>query len=187
MTTMRWLGVLCLVAACGPTPRTPGAAPNQTYFWRVLTSEVVFGKCSDEAQFRMDLAPLKFAANSYVIYKADATGKTASTLTCDRVDPATCMPAPMQITFTVANPELIFTSTGKSALGIGGCQLQDTTTWLLVDSGPIGTLEIAHVLSEVDNPTACMAAEAQLKLQAPNKTGLEGCVVTFKVGLALNG
>ena len=184
MRHFAFLAGLALAISCGP--RQPGAAANQTYFWRVTSSEVTFGTCSDEPQFRMDLAPLKFEANSYLIYKVDPTGKTAVTQSCDRVDPASCKPSPAKVTFTVADPELIFTSEGKSALGANGCQLLDSTTWILTDKGTAGTLEITHVLSLVDNPMACMTAEAQLKQQAPNKVGLEGCVVTFKVGLLLN-
>ena len=34
-----------------------------------MSSAVEFGTCSDEKQFRDDLAPLKFEANSFLIYK----------------------------------------------------------------------------------------------------------------------
>jgi hypothetical protein len=185
MGTMGKIALLVLLAAgCGP--RQPGAAPNQTYFWRVMSSEVTFGACSDEPQFRKDLMPLKFESNSFLIYKVAPDGKTAVNQTCDRVDPDTCKPSATNVTFTVANPELIFVSEGKSAFGMTGCQLLDNTTWTLTDLGATGTLEITHVLSLVDNPAACMATETQFKQQSPNMLGLEGCVVTFKIGLTLN-
>ena len=181
---MKRIALLLLLVACGP--RQPGAAANQTYFWRVVSSEVSFGTCSDEPNFRKDLMPLKFESNSFLIYKVAADGKSAESQTCGRIDPSTCMPSTTHVVFTVANPELIFTSEGKSDLGMGGCKLLDNTTWTLTDMSTTGTLEIAHVLSLVDNPTACTTAEAQFKQQSPNMLGLEGCVVSFKVGLTLN-
>lgn len=176
--------VALAVLACGP--RQPGAVAGQVYFWKVVSSAVEFGTCSDEKQFRDGLMPLKFEANSFLIYKVAADAKTAVTQTCTRVDPTTCTPSSTNVVFTVATPELVFTSEGKTPLGMAGCQLLDSSTWTLLDKGASGTLEIVHVLTEVDNPTACTAAETQLKAQAPNMTGLEGCVVTFKVGLTLS-
>ena len=70
-------------------------------------------------------------------------------------------------------------------LVMAGCNLKDASTWTLTEKGTTGELEIVHVLTEVDNAAACMAAETQLKAQAPNMTGLEGGVVTFRVGLTL--
>ena len=117
---MKRLGIwLSLVLATGCGPRPPGAVANQTYFWRVVSSEVTFGTCSDEMQFRTDLMPLKFEANSFLIYKVEPDGKTAVAQTCDRVDPSTCKPSTTKVVFTVANPELLFASQGKSAFGMG--------------------------------------------------------------------
>lgn len=173
-----------VLAACGG-PRQPSAQPGQIYFWKVTSSAVEFGTCSDEKQFRDDLAPLKFEANSFLIYKVSQDAKSAVTQTCSRVDPSTCAPSTTNVVFQVAVPELVFTTEGKTPLGMAGCNLKDASTWTLTDKGSTGTLDIVHVLTEVDNPAACMAAETQLKAQAPNMTGLEGCVVTFKVGLSL--
>lgn len=178
------LFVLVLLGCGGP--RQPGAVAGQVYFWKVISSAVEFGTCSDEKQFRDDLAPLKFEANSFLIYKVSTDAKSAVTQTCSRVDPQTCVPSTTGVVFMVATPELVFSKVDKTPLGAAGCMLQDSSTWTLTDKGIDGTLEIVHVLNEVDDPTACMAAETQLKAQAPNMTGLEGCVVTFKVGLTLN-
>lgn len=173
-----------LLVACGG-PRQPSAQAGQVYFWKVTSSAVEFGACSDEKQFRDDLAPLKFEANSFLIYKVSQDAKSAVTQTCARVDPQTCAPSTTNVVFQVAVPELVFTSEGKTPLGMAGCNLKDASTWTLTDKGTTGELEIVHVLTEVDNAAACMAAETQLKAQAPNMTGLEGCVVTFRVGLTL--
>lgn len=183
---MKRLIVFAVLFAAGCGPRPAGAVANQTYFWRVTSSEVGFGACSDEPQFRMDLMPLKFETNSFLIYKVAADGKAAVMQKCDFVDPSTCTPSASNIVFTVANPELLFSSEGKSMFGTAGCNLLDTTSWTLTDKSATGTLEITHVLSLVDNPMACMAAETQFKSQSPNKLGLEGCVVTFTIGLTLN-
>ena len=78
-----WLAPLLCLLACGPRPA--GTQANQTYFWRVQSSTLEFGTCSDDPGFRMGLAPLKFESNSYLIYKVDKTNQTATTQTCDRL------------------------------------------------------------------------------------------------------
>ena len=45
----------------------------------------------------------------------------------------------------------------------------------------------ALVATLVPGLAACKTAEEQLKQQAPNKVGLEGCVVVFKLGLSPSG
>ena len=178
------LALSLLIAACGG-PRRPEAAANQTYFWRVTTSDVAFGACSDEPNFRKDLGPLEVKDNSFYIYKVAADGKTAVTMNCMTLEPATCTPSDSMVVFTVALPELIYSSEGKSDF-VPGCQLADTITWTLTDKGATGDLDITHVLSLAGDPAACAAGEAKFKQLSPNMLGLEGCVVTFKVGLELN-
>jgi hypothetical protein len=184
MTRLGIIAVLALLACGGP--RKAGTQANQTYFWKVVSSNIEFGQCSDETMFRAGLMPLKFEANSYLIYKADKSNATATTQTCTTLDTSTCMPSASPVVFTVAGSELAYSTSAKSALGVDGCQLLDTTTWLLTDAVTTGSLEITHVLSEVDNAAACTAAETQVKAQSPNMQGLEGCVVTFKVGMTMN-
>jgi hypothetical protein len=180
----RSLSVLVLMlGACGGS-QPSGPVAGRTYFWEVLSSTVEFGTCTDDAQFRQSLMPMELKPNSFVMYKVEAGGKTATLLDCKRIDPSSCTPT-MDPTITVANPELIFSTEDKSPVGTAGCQLLDTTTWLLTANEPKGTLDVSHVLSLVDNPSACEAAEKQIKAQSPNQTGLEGCVVTFKFGLSL--
>ena len=183
---MKRFGVaLSVLLAVGCGPRHPEAAANQTYYWHVDTSDVTFGACSDEPQFRKDLGPLEVKENQYYIYKVAKDAKTAVTQACTTLDSASCKPAEPPVVFTVAIPELIFSDMGASDF-VPGCQLADTITWTLTDKGAKGSLEIAHVLSLAGDPTACAAGEAQFKLQSPNMLGLEGCVVTFSVGLTLN-
>jgi hypothetical protein len=209
MTRLWILAALGLLAGCGP--RAAGAQANQTYFWRVISSELEFGTCSDQPTFRAGLTPLKFEANSYLIYLVDKAGKTATTQACDRLDASTCKPAATPIVFTIAGTELDFSTDQKQPLLSNDtpcgaltcdadhvcvntacalrdppvCHLLDTTTWLLTDKGATGTLDITHVLSLVDNPADCDASDQQIKAQSPNMLGLEGCVVTFKVGLSM--
>ncbi len=187
---IRFAPVLALVltaAACGGGPRRPSAQANQVYFWRIVSSEISFGTCSDDPQFRKDNVPLPFEESSFLIYKVAADARTAVSQKCARVEPSACSPSPSMEVFTIAGPELIFTSEGKSDFGPPNtCHLLDTTTWLLTDLGETGTLELSHVLSLVDDPMACMTSEAQFKKQSPNGLGLEGCVVTFKLGLKIN-
>ena len=185
---MKRLGLILAVVfvACGSAgPRQPGAVAGETYFWRIVSSTVAFGQCSDQMQFRKDAPPLPFESSSAVVYKVEPDGKTAVSQTCTQFQASACKSSTVNpVTFTVALPELIFTSESKSDFGTEGCKLKDNTTWLLTDQGDAGTLELSHVLTLTDNPTVCEKADKQFKLQSPNGLGLEGCVVTFKLGLS---
>ena len=106
------------------------------------------------------------------------------TQTCTRLDPATCTKSPDAMTFMVSGSELFTTAQEKGPVGTLGCQLLTTTTWLVTDEGSTAKLDISNVLSLVDNPTACADVEKQMKAQSPNMLGVEGCTMTFKIGLA---
>src|SRR4051794_25681976 len=98
---------LVLAAACSPTP--PGPQPGVTYFWLVTASTVAFNDyCSDDPTFRMMNTPLKFASNSYIIYKGSDDGRKATLMTCTALDPSTCTPSTSNIVFDVAGGELSF-------------------------------------------------------------------------------
>jgi hypothetical protein len=62
-----------------------------------------------------------------------------------------------------------------------GCQLQDAQSWILTDKGKSLDLSVSHALSLVDKPMECEALDQQVKDSSPNKLGVQGCVVTFKV------
>jgi hypothetical protein len=169
-----------VLAGCGGAGN--GLSPNAIYFWQITSSTVEFGQCSDEMQFRADAQPLAFTDNSYIIYKVSADGKTAVTQDCARLDSSTCKDAANPITFTIAGRELTFTRQGKDPVGTTGCNLQQSETWTLTDSGKkTMTLDIANVLALVDSPPACDSVEADLKARSPNMLGIQGCVVTFKL------
>lgn len=180
--TMRRLGWVALLAmvACGG-PRKPGAVAGETYFWRVVSSAVEFGYCTDDPEFRADIQPIPFEENSYVMYRVAKDGKTASTVTCTRLDPSSCTPAAHELTFDVAGSELSTALEGKSPFGTTGCQLQDAQSWILTDRGPSLELSVSHALSLVDKPMECEALDKQIKDTSPNMLGVQGCVVTFRV------
>lgn len=185
MNRIAWGLVVAGLFGCGPATRPPGAKPGEMLFWRITSSEVSFSQCTDEAQFRDQIQPLSFDENTYLVYRVEADGKEATVLSCDALEPATCRPSASGITFDVAGTELLFSRDNKSPIGDQGCQLLAAESWVLTDQGETLQVDISNVLSLVDAPEACDAVEAQLRRQAPNGLGLQGCVVTFKVGASL--
>lgn len=181
------LALAALVACAGCGPRKPGAEANRVYYWQVTSSEVDFNRCTDDPVFRADLQPIKFDANSYFIYKVGPQATDAAVQNCSTFNPSSCAPIDPPITFAVAANELVYSTESRSAVGSQGCNLLDSTTWSAIDQGETLDLTITHVLSLVDNPAACATAEQTIIAQSPNGLGLEGCVVTFKVGTAYDG
>ncbi len=170
---------LAFGAACGPRK---GPEADVTYFWRVTSSTVEFGDCSDSPDFRTDIQALPFTENSYVVYKVDKAVKTAQSMTCTRLDASTCTPSESGIAFAIAGTELTFTRSLKQAIGTSGCSMQQDETWTLRDEITTFSMAIANVLSLVDGTTACDNIEANLKARSPNGLGVRGCVVTFNLG-----
>lgn len=174
------LFALPLLFACGP--RQPGAEAGKTYFWQVTSSNVEFSRCSDDPQFRADLQPIRFDANSYFIYKVEAGATSATVQNCTTFNTSSCAPVEPPVTMSIAANELVYSTESRSAVGTMGCNLLDSTTWTALDQGETLTLSITHVLSLVDNSAACATAEQSIIAQSPNMTGLQGCVVTFTIG-----
>ena len=173
------------LCACGP--RMPGAEAGQTYYWQVKSSEVEFNRCSDDVDFRANLQPIKFDTNSYFIYKVETGAASATVQNCSTFNPRSCTPVEPAVTLNIAANEYVYSTESRSPVGSMGCNLLDSTTWSAIDSGETMNLTITHVLSLVDNTTACNTAETSIIAQSPNMTGLQGCVVTFSIGAKYDG
>ncbi len=170
--------VSCLWLFGCPGPRT-GPEKGQTYFWKVSTSDLKWGTCSDAADFRMSASPITISENSYFVYKVSADGKTAESQSCTALDVKTCTTPDPHVTFDIAGSELTFTQTNKAPITNSACQLQQTETWTLQDQGQTFTMGIDNVLSLVDSDTDCPKVEDNLKKRSPNMQGVSGCVVTY--------
>jgi len=178
----RWmLGLLLL--ACGP--RKPEMVPGKTMFWRVTSSSVAFGACSDDPEFRQGIQPIRFEPNTYLVYKIDPDGRKARLQSCQSFDPSSCVDHSSGLVFDVAGTQLLLSRESKSPIGNQGCQLHVAQTWTLSDEGETLNTEVVDVLSLVDNRAACDSLEAQVKADSPNGQGLQGCVITFKIGASI--
>jgi hypothetical protein len=178
------LGALAiLLVSCGP--RSPGAKPGETLYWRVTSSDVSYASCTDDPQFRT-IEPIGFDENTYFIYRVERDGKKATALTCQSFDSASCVPHSSGLAFDVAGTELLYAREGKSAIGQNGCMLLDSQSWVLTDHGVAMDMEVSHILSLVDAQEACDQVEETIKAQSPNGLGVRGCIVRFTLGLTLD-
>lgn len=167
---------LALLAGCGSRK---GPEAGVTYFWKVVTSEVQWGDCSDESGFRASATPPQVKDNTYITYKVASDGKTASTVTCSTLDVGSCAPSTDPIVFDIAGNELTWSHQLKSAVGTSTCNLVQDETWIFEDQNLHFTLDMSNALSLDGDKTTCDRIEANQKAASPNKLGVVGCVVTF--------
>ncbi len=172
------LAVVAVVCGCGPR-KAP--EPNTVYFWQISESTLEWGACGDSSSLRTGIAPIEIAANSFLVYRVDSTGKKAVSQSCPVLDPATCQNSSSNVVFDVAGTELTYTSERKDAVSMSTCFVQQDETWSLLDQITTMTLEINTVLSLVDSPSDCMKLEASIKADSPNGLGVTGCVLSRKL------
>ncbi|MBK7864029.1 MAG: hypothetical protein IPJ65_36580 [Archangiaceae bacterium] len=205
MRTFVLAALAVAAAACGPGK--PGPQSNVTYFWKIETSTVAFNdNCTDDPKFRMDNAPLSASVDEdanhnglldtgedtnmngkldqisyFLVYKASADAKKATLMSCTQLDESTCMPDEHNVVFDVATTELSYNSESKTPTGVGGCNILDTTSWLLTDKGNALDVEISDTFSLVDDPPTCDTLEANAKARSGNGRGFQGCTVSFQL------
>lgn len=170
--------------ACGG-PREPGARANETIYWKVASSDVAFGACSDDNSdggFRQQIQAVEFEENSYFVYRISGDAKTASVMACKTFSPSSCVVSEPELKFDVTGNELHLTRELKTEIGDGGCNLQTTQQWIAEDKGTSMSLDVSNTLSLVDQPTECARIENIVKRDSPNGLGFQGCVVTYKLG-----
>lgn len=172
---------LALVLATGcPGPAT-GPTPGGTYFWRVLSSTIEFGACSDEPTFRDGLRPVPFTENSFVVYRVADDGATAVTQDCSRLDAQSCVTPAMPDTYDISGFELTRSETFKNPIQNSSCMLSQNVNETIVESGRSMTFELISILTLTDSPTDCPNVESGLKRNSPNGLGVEGCVITRRL------
>jgi hypothetical protein len=175
-------------SACGP--RQPGAEANKVYYWKVNSSEVAFSQCTDDPTFREAITPVKFDTNSYFIYRVSADKGSAVMQNCSTFNPSSCKDAEPSVVMAIAANEYVYSDESKDPIGTTGCNQVDSATWSAIDSGETLALTITHVLSLTDatqGSMACTNYNQAVINQSPNKTGLQGCVVTFSLGMQYDG
>lgn len=192
---------LLLLAGCtntlSPAPvkgRTTVQA-DSIYFWKVNTSTVEWGACSDAEDFRKSVSALPIGMNSFLIYKTTPDAKQAKTQACSALDPKTCTDSTSNVVFDVAGTELVF-SRGmptKEPLRVrdqtgaerdSKCQITQLETWTMRDNGTTFELEVTNALGLEDTmpPSGeCDQIETSLVGRSPNMAGIRGCVITFKL------
>lgn len=172
---------MALFCLCFAGCARKGPEANQTYFWQVTSSNLEWGACGDSTTLRGGVMPIAVAANSFLIYKVDSTGKKAVSQSCPRLDVGTCTDSATNIVFDIMGNELTYTSERKDAVQGSNCKVQQNETWTLADTFSAMTLEIDTVLSLVGSETDCPKLEANVKADSPNGLGVGGCVLRRKL------
>jgi hypothetical protein len=201
----RALCVMVLAAVVTGCPGTVSPQPvqgrtsvekNAVYFWKVDSSQLEWGACSNAEDFRASVLARPVGMNTFVIYKTDETGTSAKLQTCTSIDPATCSASDSGIVFSIALNELTFVrdpplkeplrvrdETGMQRDSL--CSLTQLETWTLRDQGQKFELDVTNSLGLVsdtpDGGLECEMIESSLIQRSPNMTGVRGCIITFKL------
>lgn len=196
-----WLVVMALSSGCqgtvSPQPvqgRTT-VEKNATYFWKVASSSLEWGACSDAPDFRRSVSALPVGMNSFLIYKTDEAGTKAKTQACTSLDVATCSDSSSGIVFDVAGTELNYTRPilkeplrvrdGNGVERDSACLITQLESWTMRDQGRTFELEVTNVLGLEDTAmpaSECDQIETSLIARSPNMAGVRGCIITFKLG-----
>lgn len=178
---MRFTIPALAVALAGCGPAMTGPTPGGTYFWQMLTSTVEFGACTDDPQFRETIKPVPISANSFVVYKVSADGKTAITQQCTRLDPRSCTDPETPNVYDIMGSELTRSESFKNPIEGSTCFLAQTVNETITEQGRSMTFDLVSILTLVDSPADCERVESGLKASSPNMLGVEGCVITRRL------
>ncbi len=168
-----------LVVSCGPQPRKPGPFGGEFAFWRVTSSTVDFGECSDEPGLRQSLGPIDAGTDRFFLYRVEKDAKTAVAQDCTHLSRTTCKDSDAGIVFAIAGNELTYTTESRAAITNTTCGLKVLETWTITDQGETCTVDVKDLLS-LDGPSVeCQRVEADLVRRSPNMKGVTGCVVSY--------
>lgn len=170
---------LGFVVACDPGPRKPGPHPGEQVFWRITSSDVAFGQCTDHPEFIAELAPIPFDENTYFAYRVSKDGKTAVVLDCATRSPASCKDNDLGVEFQVSGHELFFSADHATAIDQTQCSLTASESWTLEDRGTTLDMRLGNVFGLQGDEADCAAVDASVAKASPNSLGIQGCVVTF--------
>jgi len=195
------MAIVALISGC-PGTVSPQPAQGRTtvekdsiYFWKVASSTLEWGTCSDAEDFRASVSALPVGMNSFLIYKTNDAGTLATAQTCTSLDPKTCSDSSSGIVFQVALTELTFVRNElKEPLRVrdttgmerdSTCSLTQLETWTMRDNGPTFTLDVTNSLGLVsdtpDGGAECDLIENSLISRSPNMAGVRGCIISFKL------
>lgn len=180
---MATVAAAAAVLSCGGGGSGP--QPGRTYFWKVASSKVEFGVCSDQTDFRGSFPAPAINDSSFVVYRVDNDGKKAWLQSCQTLDASSCRDSEPKVEFSIVGNELLFTTVAAQNVEGSTCKLQDSQQWNAVDKGQTLELSQNHTLTLVNDATACAALDDRAKKAAPNGFGIEGCVVQITLTATL--
>lgn len=182
--TLGACGLLPLVVACAP--RAPGpeeAEYGEVFYWEVTGSALEVGeRCTDNPAFADGLEPPEFEDNTYLMYLVEGDGERAVLQSCDTLDPSTCEDSELGLVFDIDGNDLVADpDPAVRDVENSPCDLEVDERWVVEDRGETMemTMEVGYNL--VGDAATCDALEAQVKADAPNGQGLNGCVLTLVV------
>ena len=177
-----------LSAASGGVERSPGPAEEErgeVFYWLVTSSDLTWGEeCSDSESLREDVGPVEFEENSYLIYEVSDDGTEAVAMDCTSTDASSCTESDLDIRFVIDGSTLKY-QPEPDVKDIEGsdCDLEGTQTWTIEDQGETGTFALDVGFALIGDVDDCAAHQAALEAQSDNGKGLDGCVVTYDIGL----
>ncbi len=163
--------------------RDPGPSTDEhglVFFWQVTSSDIAWGQqCSDSDEFRGELGPIPFDADTYVVYRVSDDGTEAYDQLCETTDSSTC--ADGDVVFEIDDHTLTYDPDGeRSPIENGGaCMLDADERWILTDEGATLSFQTDILFTLAGPSSDCEPIQEDLESGAPNGLGIDGCLVTL--------
>lgn len=175
-------GGLMVLVACTTPPREAGPHADEegaVTYWRVVSSDASSEDCTDAEDWAGTVAQIDFEPNSFIMYKVDAGGTTATGQSCDTLSAQSCTDSDQ--VYEISGSQLVYAAP-PAALGDESCDVDLNAVWTVVDRGEEGSFTLTMTFSYADSE-GCEALEAAIVAASTNGAGLSDCEIVSEVGL----
>ena len=175
------VAIAVMLSACDS--RSPGPNPDEwglVTYWELTEASEAFDACLDNAEWRAPFQGAEPLVGSYLTYRVEDGGETATALTCESTEPDSCVPREPPLSFSV-NAEahtLTHTSELRTSNVVGfDCQPGNQTTWTVTDGGEEVDLRLQTEFQLLGSDTACASLHDVFVDLGTNGLGIEDCTI----------
>ena len=170
--------ILLLVTGCGE--REPGPhsyEEEKVTYWEVMSSAGRASQCTDSADWSDVVGGPVFNNGSFLMYRVEAGGQTATGQSCDTLSSSSCTDT--ELIWQVDENILSHEAEPVPLDSAGDCVINLLADWTVVDEGESALFQVQIQFEYATDDVSCTAIEAALIEESPNGFGLADCTVTM--------